>query len=153
MGGYGLSGDDRLLFGGRPEEQSQHNGGDDSGAARNEEQTAEIYHSVSHEGLANEFRSHPISDERPEAEDHEVEQTLRAGARVLWKILIHEDVYRGEKEGVTDPVQDLHQNDERWMLREIGIHREARRVTENADDHGRPPPELFESHAEHDHCE
>ena len=57
-----------------------------------------------------------IRHQRADAEDHDVEQALRAGAGVLREIRVHEDVDRREEERVADAVQHLDQDDESRVI-------------------------------------
>ena len=66
-----------------------------------------------------------IGRHHAQSQDHDVEQALRAGAGVLGKIFIHENIDRGEKERVTNAVQNEDQNDQRRPLREKGENGEA----------------------------
>ena len=98
--------------------------------------------------LRHQLRPDEVGHQRAEAENHQVEQPLRAGARVLREELVHEDVDRREEERVADAVEHVDQDDELLVLRQEGEHREPRRMAEDADDHRRAPAELLQRHAE-----
>ena len=76
--------------------------------------------------------------ERPEAEDHEIEQPLRARARIARAALVDEDVDRREEERVAHSMDDVdpHHQPQRIADRE---HEEAGRMCQDAERH-RPAP-------------
>ena len=55
-------------------------------------------------------RANGVGGNDAKAQNHHVEQPLRAGSRVLGKILIDENINCGEEKGVTDAVQRKNQN-------------------------------------------
>ena len=69
-----------------------------------------------------------IGDDYTDAENHDVEQALRAGAGVLREIFIDENVNRREEERVTNAVQQKDKNDEASCLREKCEYAKARNV-------------------------
>ena len=56
-------------------------------------------------------RTERVRQQRAAAEDHEVEQTLRAAADVLRQVRVDEDVDGREEERVADAVQHVHGDD------------------------------------------
>ena len=89
-------------------------------------------------------RTNRIGHKSAYTQDHHVEQSLRTGANVLGKILVDEDVNRGEEEGVADAVQYLYEHDERRVLWEERVDRKARSVSQYADNHRGAPTESLE---------
>src|ERR1051325_9568985 len=93
---------DLLLFLRRTEKESQGNGGGDRGAAWNQEKALKIDCAVrTKKSLPDQLRTEDIRDPGAESQNHEIEQALSAGASILWKELIHENVNGREEEGVT----------------------------------------------------
>src|SRR5436190_2062478 len=97
----------RLRWLRRMEKQRQRDGGSDGRDHRHEEQAVEVRRPVVREHLLDQIRADGVGQQRAEAEDHHVEQSLRAGAGVLRKIRVHENVNRCEEERIADAVENL----------------------------------------------
>src|SRR5262249_29351052 len=94
-------------LGGRVEGQGQQDRGEERRSRDRQEQNAEVHRAVPLEDVGAEVRPQDVRREGTEAQDQEVEQALRRGARVLREELVHEDVDGREEEGVRDPVQQV----------------------------------------------
>src|SRR4051812_22418800 len=107
------SGHDFLFLFWRTEKEGESNGRRDGGAAWDQEQALEVHDSVRPEKcLANQLWPRRVGYEWPKPKNHQVEQSLSAGARILREKFIHENVDGGEKERVADAVENLHENDQ-----------------------------------------
>src|SRR6185369_947923 len=84
-----------LGFGRRAEKQGQCYGRSQRCPQRNKEQTVEVSDTILSEHLLDEKRADGIGRERADPEDHDVEQTLGAGAGILRKIIVHENINGG----------------------------------------------------------
>src|SRR5690349_8894364 len=108
----------RFTSPGRPEEYREDKSRDDRCDARNQEERLEVDDAGRSAVAAKQFRPQSIGHERAKAKDHQVKQSLRAGAGIFWEELVHENVNRGEKECVADAVENIDGHNEALMLRE-----------------------------------
>src|SRR5688500_12344427 len=77
---------------GRMEEQRERNGGSRRGDERHHEQILEISHAVHRINFLDQPRTNRIRQERTDAQNLQVEQTLRARSNVLREVSIDEDI-------------------------------------------------------------
>ena len=110
----------------RMKRNRQQHGRADRDPARQQKETSEINRVPMFEGMLDERRADAIRDERAESEDHDIEKALRAGAHVFREVGVHEDIDGREEEGVTNAVDEVHQHNERRMIRQECKDREPR---------------------------